>query len=227
MERLEHVADLGFTCIELMPVTEFGGAWGYNPRSCMAIHSPYGTPEDMRAFVDRAHELGLAIMVDVCLNHGSSRLNSLWAWDGHCPHNNGGIYFDWGGGDTPWGKKFAFDRAEVQEYLLDACRMWILEYRCDGLRMDSVHNVPDWLNNKLCRVVREEAPGVCVTGEAVPEDPRFLVDGVGFDAIWLHQPVFDLLDSGGGEHRCVCVYIYICIDMYIYIDPARGVGPAP
>lgn len=49
--RLDHVASLGFTCIELMPITEYGGSWGYNPRSCLAIHSPYGTPDEFREFV--------------------------------------------------------------------------------------------------------------------------------------------------------------------------------
>lgn len=201
MEKLEHVASLGFSCIELMPVTEFGGSWGYNPRSCMAIHSPYGCPDDFRAFVDKAHQLGVAVMIDICLNHGSTRLNSLWMWDGFGPDNSGGIYFDQGGGDTPWGKKFAFNRPEVQEYLVDACRVFLREFRCDGLRMDSVHNVPDWMNSKLCHTLRSEFPGVCLSGEAVPEDPRYLLGGVGFDAIWLHQPVFDLLDSAGGEHK--------------------------
>jgi 1,4-alpha-glucan branching enzyme len=201
MDRLEHIASLGFTCIELMPITEFGGSWGYNPRSCLAIHSAYGTPDDFRAFVDKAHKLKVAVMVDLCLNHGSTRLNSLWNWDGFGPNDCGGIYFDKGGGNTPWGKKFAFDRAEVQEYLLDACRCFLEEYHIDGLRMDSVHNVPEWLNSNLCRAVRAEFPGVCISGEAVPEDPRYLLDGIGFNAIWLHQPVFDLLDSAGGEHR--------------------------
>ncbi|KAJ1484973.1 glycoside hydrolase superfamily, partial [Baffinella frigidus] len=94
------------------------GVWGHNPRTCLAIHPPYGTPDDLRAFVDKAHSLGLAVMVDIVLNHGSSRLNCLWNWDGYGPDNNGGIYFDKGGGDTPWGKKFALDRREVQEYLM-------------------------------------------------------------------------------------------------------------
>ena len=104
----------GAQCIELMPVTEFGGAWGYNPRSCLAIHPAYGTPDDLRALVDRAAALGVAVVGDICLNHGAARLNALWNWDGYGPNECGGIYFDWGGGDTPWGKKFAFERAEVQ-----------------------------------------------------------------------------------------------------------------
>jgi 1,4-alpha-glucan branching enzyme len=132
IQRLDHVASLGFTCIELMPITDFGGAWGYNPRSCLAVHTVYGTPEDFRALVDKAHELGMAVMVDICLNHGSSRVNSLWNWDGYGPDNCGGVYFDLGGRETPWGKTFAFERAEVQEYLLDACRALLSEFRCDA-----------------------------------------------------------------------------------------------
>lgn len=97
-----------------MPVTEFGGSWGYNPRSCLAVHPAYGTPDDLRALVDRAAALGVAVLADICLNHGAARLNALWNWDGYGPDGCGGIYFDRGGGDTPWGKKFAFERAEVQ-----------------------------------------------------------------------------------------------------------------
>jgi maltooligosyltrehalose synthase len=62
------------------------------------LQSAYGSPDDFRALVDKAHELGVAIMVDICLNHGSTRLNSLWMWDGFGPDNSGGIYFDKGGG---------------------------------------------------------------------------------------------------------------------------------
>jgi len=69
-----------------------------------------------RRLVDRAHELGLACLVDIVLNHGSSKNNTLWMWDGYGPDNNGGIYFETGD-DTPWGRQFSFDKPEVFSYL--------------------------------------------------------------------------------------------------------------
>jgi hypothetical protein len=54
-ERLEHVAALGFTAIQLMPISEFADAWGYNPRQLLAVHGPYGSPDDLRALIDHAH----------------------------------------------------------------------------------------------------------------------------------------------------------------------------
>jgi 1,4-alpha-glucan branching enzyme len=81
-EKLEHIAELGFTCIELMPTTEYGGSWGYNPRACMSVHSHYGTPDDYRKFVDKAHSLGIAIMVRF-----SPRCILLWLHAHICKHS--------------------------------------------------------------------------------------------------------------------------------------------
>jgi len=205
MEKLEHLHWLGFTTVEVLPVTEYGGSWGYNPRSCMAIHPHYGTPDDFRKFVDKAHTLGIAVVVDIVLNHGSSKFNALWNWDGYSADGQGGIYFDLGADDTPWGRKFAFNRPEVQDYLMDACRMYLgNEYRCDGLRFDSVHNMPEWLVSKLNCDIKSEFPAACLIAETVPEDPRALKErDLGYDAIFLHAPHFDVVDwfcaQKGGE----------------------------
>ncbi len=84
--RLEHVAALGFTSVQLMPLNEFGDAWGYNPRQLLNLDQRYGKPDDMRAFVDRAHALGLGVIVDVVLHHGAVEVSvcvcvCLW-WKG-------------------------------------------------------------------------------------------------------------------------------------------------
>ncbi|CAJ1338793.1 unnamed protein product [Effrenium voratum] len=123
-----------------MTLAEFGGIWGYNSRQLMASHGPWGSAADMRAMVERAHSLGMAVLFDVVLNHGSAKMNVLWNWDGFGPDNCGGIFFE-GEKDTPWGKRFAFHKPEVQDYLKQACRVWIEEYGVDGLRFDSVHNM--------------------------------------------------------------------------------------
>lgn len=91
----------GFTAVEFMPVQEFGGLWGYNPRLVGAVHGRYGTARQLRNLVAKCHELGLAVIFDLVLNHGSAKLNSLWNWDGY--GRDGGIYFE-GGADTTWGK---------------------------------------------------------------------------------------------------------------------------
>ena len=60
---------------QMLPIHEFCGSWGYNPRLLFAIHPPYGTPRDLRRLVEAAHGVGLAVIFDVVLNHGAARMN--------------------------------------------------------------------------------------------------------------------------------------------------------
>jgi 1,4-alpha-glucan branching enzyme len=188
-ERLEHVKALGFNAIQLMPTTEFGGIWGYNPRQLLAVHGPWGSAIELAQLIDRAHALGLAVIVDLVLNHGSVKRNCLWNWDGYGPHNNGGIYFE-GERDTPWGRRFAFHKKEVRDYLLAACRMWIEEYNVDGLRFDSVHNMPWQLLREMTAEIKAHHPGVFLVAEVTPENPNVVTDA-GFDSCWVHAAHFD------------------------------------
>lgn len=66
-----QVKSLGFTAVQLLPVNQHSDLWGYSPMQAMALHNAYGTPDEMRAFVDAAHGLGLAVIVDVVLHHGA------------------------------------------------------------------------------------------------------------------------------------------------------------
>lgn len=186
---LDHVRALGFNAVQLMPVTEFGGIWGYNPRQLLAVHGPWGTADELRRLVDEAHGLGLAVIVDVVLNHGSAKRNCLWNWDGYGPHGCGGIYFE-GERDTPWGRRFAFHKREVAQYLEAACRMWLEEYRADGLRFDSVHNMPWHLLREMTRAIRQHHPDKFLVAEVTPENPAVVTDA-GFDACWIHAAHFD------------------------------------
>ena len=202
---LGHVAELGFNAISLMPVTEFGGMWGYNPRQLLAVHGPWGSSGELKHLVDRAHGLGLAVIIDLVLNHGSARLNSLWNWDGYGRDGNGGIYFE-GERDTPWGRRFAFHKRPVRDYLLAACRMWFEEYKADGLRFDSVHNMPWALLPEMTAQLKADYPEKFLVAEVTPENPK-VVSEAGFDACWVHAAHFDSLKviqrRGGGEdgHR--------------------------
>mmetsp|Transcript_31889 Transcript_31889/g.80855 ORF Transcript_31889/g.80855 Transcript_31889/m.80855 type:complete len:597 (+) Transcript_31889:91-1881(+) len=200
-EKLEYIAALGFNCIQLMPTAEFGGIWGYNSRQQLSTHSPWGPAANLRHFIHRAHSLGIAVLFDVVLNHGAAKKNVLWNWDGYGPDNCGGIYFE-GQKDTPWGKRFSFHKAEVQDYLKQACRTWIEEYGVDGLRFDSVHNMPWGLLQNMTHELKEHYPDKILIAEITPENPKVISDA-GFHSCWVHATHFDSLKimkkSDGGD----------------------------
>eukprot|EP00928_Gymnodinium_smaydae_P070954 TRINITY_DN54678_c0_g1_i1.p1 TRINITY_DN54678_c0_g1~~TRINITY_DN54678_c0_g1_i1.p1 ORF type:complete len:597 (-),score=102.50 TRINITY_DN54678_c0_g1_i1:253-2043(-) len=201
-EKLEYIQSLGFNCIQLMPTTEFGGMWGYNSRQLLASHGRWGSSTDLKELVEKAHSLGIAVLFDVVLNHGSAKMNVLWNWDGYGPDKCGGIYFE-GEKDTPWGRRFAFHKAEIQDYLKQTCRTWIEEYGVDGLRFDSVHNMPWWLLQQLTHGIKEHYPDKILIAEITPETPAVINDA-GFHSCWLHAPHFDSVKmmkkcDGGGD----------------------------
>lgn len=204
-DKMEYIAGLGFNCIQLMPTAEFGGIWGYNSRQLLNVHGPWGSATELRRLIDRAHDLGIAVLFDVVLNHGSSKKNTLWNLDGFGPDNCGGIYFE-GEKDTPWGKRFAFHKAEVQDYLKQSCRTWIEEYGIDGLRFDSVHNMPWWLLQQLTAEIKAHYPNQILIAEITPENPAVIHDA-GFHSCWLHATHFDSLkimkkcDGGDDPNR--------------------------
>ncbi len=131
--RLEHLVELGVTHVELMPLCPFPGrhGWGYEGVSLWAVHEPYGGPEALKRFVDRAHELGLGVVLDVVHNHLGPSGNYLPAF---------GPYFT-DTHHTPWGSAVNLDAPgsdEVRAYLLGSALSWLRDYRIDGLRLDAV-----------------------------------------------------------------------------------------
>lgn len=144
--KLDHVATLGANMIEVLPIVEFPGdfSWGYNPSWPYAPEMIYGTPEDMKAFVDAAHGKGIGVIVDVVYNHWGRDDLGMRCFDGtSCATGQNGIYFftDTTRGMTPWGPRPDYGRAEVRQYIVDNAMMWLDEYHCDGLRWDSVSNI--------------------------------------------------------------------------------------
>lgn len=143
--KLDYLAALGVDAVEVMPPALCPGAntWGYNPSWPFATHDAYGGPDDARAFIDAAHARGIAVYIDVVHNHYSSK-TGLWCWDGDClGSGNGGAWFytDATLRATPWGPRPDFSRPEVRDFIVDNARMWLDEYRADGLRWDSTISI--------------------------------------------------------------------------------------
>jgi malto-oligosyltrehalose trehalohydrolase len=139
IEKLDHLASLGITAIELMPIAEFPGRrnWGYDGVLPFAPDATYGRPEDFKAFVDAAHARGLMVLLDVVYNHFGPIGNRLGAYapdfftDRH---------------KTPWGDAINYDgpgSAPVREFAIHNALYWIDEYCLDGLRLDAVHAIVD------------------------------------------------------------------------------------
>lgn len=138
-ERLDTLADLGVTAIELMPVADFPGRWdwGYNGALLYAPDSSYGEPRDLKALIDAAHERGLMVLLDVVYNHFGPEGNYL--------HTYARRFFD-AERHTPWGAAIAFDGPDsrwVRRFFVQNALYWLEEYRFDGLRLDAVHAIDD------------------------------------------------------------------------------------
>ena len=137
--RLEALAELGVTMIELMPVADFPGKrnWGYDSVLLYAPDSSYGRPEDLKALVDEAHGLGLAVLLDVVYNH--------FGPDGNYLHAYAPQFFD-PEHQTPWGAAIRFegpDSRTVRDFYVHNALYWLEEYRFDGLRLDAIHAIQD------------------------------------------------------------------------------------
>jgi maltooligosyltrehalose trehalohydrolase len=136
-EKLQHWRDFGATAIELMPLSDCPGTrnWGYDGVSHFAPNASYGTPDDLKRLIDRAHELGIMIFIDVVYNHFGPSGNYLHAFS-KC--------FFTERHQTPWGGGLAFDEQRaVRDFFLHNALYWLEEFNVDGLRFDAVHAIAD------------------------------------------------------------------------------------
>lgn len=189
--RLDHLARLGVTHVELMPVSQFSGSWGwgYDGVDLFAPHCAYGRPETLKRLVDACHAKGLAVLLDVVYNHLGPVGNYLSRF---------GPYFT-DRYSTPWGEAINLDGAgsmEVRRFLCDNALMWLRDYHFDGLRLDAIHAIIDssavhFLEQLAAEVDELEAQTgrhLVVIAESDLNDPRLITPreagGWGIDAQW-------------------------------------------
>ena len=190
MAKLPLLADLGVSCIEMMPVAEFPGrfGWGYDGVDLFAPTRLYGTPDDLRAFVDEAHLLGMGVILDVVYNHVGP--------DGNWLPTYARQYFS-ERHHTDWGDAFNFDddgAGPVREFVTCNARYWVDEFHFDGLRLDATQNIYDdsqpHVIASVAAAVRAAARGrsTFVVGENEPQETWLLRegarDGCALDALW-------------------------------------------
>ncbi len=139
LPRLEYLADLGITAVELMPVSQFPGRrnWGYDGVYPFAVQESYGGPEGLKRLVDACHLRGLAVVLDVVYNHLGPEGNYLTDF---------GPYFS----DryrTPWGSALNFDGPgsdEIRRFFRENALYWLREFHVDALRLDAIHGIMDF-----------------------------------------------------------------------------------
>ena len=189
-EELRELARIGITLIEVMPVAEFEGrfGWGYDGVDLYAPSHLYGVPDDFRRFVDAAHAAGVGVILDVVYNHLGPSGNYLRAF---APAYFSDRY------DNEWGDSINFDGADagpVREFFITNAGYWIDEFHLDGLRLDATQSIHDASDENILSVVgaraREAAAGrsIVIVAENEPQDTRLVRPvedgGYGLDALW-------------------------------------------
>jgi len=205
--KLDYLAELGVTAVELMPIAEFSGTrnWGYDGVMPFAPDAAYGRPDDLKRLIDEAHARELMVFLDVVYNHFGPEGNYL--------HRYAEGFFD-EEEHTPWGGAINFESRPVRDFAIHNVLYWLEEYRFDGLRFDAA----DWVLDdtephilyEIATTVRERLPAdrhVCLVLENDNNDPGLLERGpdgraLYYDAQWnddIHHVYHHLLsgDAGG------------------------------
>ncbi len=186
-KELARLAKLGITLIEIMPLNGFAGSfgWGYDGVSLFAPTHLYGTPNNLKAFINTAHKLGIGVVLDVVYNHLGPEDNTMIAFSKEYLSKKH---------TSEWGQAINFDAAASREFFITNARYWIEEFHFDGLRFDAtpwlLSSTPVHILEDFTRTVKE-AGGKRKTisiAENEPQDTKLLLPyskgGYGFDLLW-------------------------------------------
>jgi maltooligosyltrehalose trehalohydrolase len=207
MERLPHLAGLGISHVEIMPVAEFPGdfGWGYDGVALFATSQAYGGPDGLKRFVDACHSNGLAVLLDVVYNHFGPVGNYTGKFAPYLTNNH----------CTPWGDAVNLefeDSDQVRRFFCDNALMWMEEFHIDGLRLDAVHEYVDRSAIHFMEQLAIEVEALSarlgrrlvLIAESDLNDPRVVrqreAHGYGLDAQWnddFHHSLFTILNTGG------------------------------
>ncbi len=188
-ERLDALRDLGITMIELLPVAECPGRWnwGYDGVQFFAPYHHYGEPDDFKHFVDRAHALGIAVILDVVYNHLGPDGNYLRCYSPH--------YFS-RGHRTDWGEALNFDEeycVGARDLVTNNAKYWLSEFHLDGFRLDATQAIFDSSSpHVVAQLVAEcrasTARDIVLIAENEPQRGEQLLPadrgGYGLDGMW-------------------------------------------
>src|SRR5436309_1858464 len=240
-QQLEELARIGITVIEMMPVADFPGrfGWGYDGVNLFAPTRLYGTPEDLRAFIDRAHALGLGVILDVVYNHFGPDGNYLGSFSNdylHCDKEN------------EWGDAINFDGKNcgpVREFFITNGRYWIEEFHFDGFRFDATQCIFDrsqeYIVGAIGRAAREAAGkrSILLFAENELQEAKLIrtrkqggdhLDGVWNDD-WHHAAVVALTGRNEAYYRdyrgCPQEFISAAKYGYLYQGQAYSWQEAP